>query len=232
MLTNTKFGLTGNQLKLIALITMTIDHIGLLMFPHQIIWRIIGRISMPIFAFMIAEGCRYTRRRGRYLLLMLSIGLVCQLVYWFAMHDLSQCILITFSLSIVLIYAIQYVQKKPTVLSFLVLVTAFAFVYFVAVLLPKLLPNTNFNLDYGFFGVMLPVFIYLGEKRWQAFVMAVIGLTLRNIDLGGIQWYSMMALPLLALYNGTRGKANLKYLFYFYYPLHLAALHIFFTLLP
>ena len=61
-------GLTGNQLKLLALITMTIDHIGMILFPHIPLFRIIGRLSMPIFAYMIAEGCRHTRNRKKYLL--------------------------------------------------------------------------------------------------------------------------------------------------------------------
>ena len=58
---STRFpGLTGNQLKLIALITMTIDHVGMMLLPQLRILRAIGRIAFPIFAYMIAEGCRYT----------------------------------------------------------------------------------------------------------------------------------------------------------------------------
>ena len=60
-------GLTGNQLKLIAVITMTIDHIGLAFFPQQMLFRVIGRLAFPIYAYMIAEGCRYTRSMGKYL---------------------------------------------------------------------------------------------------------------------------------------------------------------------
>ena len=60
-------GLTGNQLKLLALIAMTCDHVGLQLLPQFIILRIIGRLAAPLFAYMIAEGCRYTHDRGRYL---------------------------------------------------------------------------------------------------------------------------------------------------------------------
>ena len=61
---STRFpGLTGNQLKLIALITMTIDHVGMMLLPQLRILRAIGRIAFPIFAYMIAEGCRHTRNR-------------------------------------------------------------------------------------------------------------------------------------------------------------------------
>ena len=56
-------GLTGNQLKLIALFAMTCDHVGLQLLPNVLILRILGRLALPIFAYMIAEGCRYTRNR-------------------------------------------------------------------------------------------------------------------------------------------------------------------------
>ena len=51
--TQIKFGLTGNQLKLIALVTMTIDHVGLLLLPQLVILRIIGRLSMPLYALSL-----------------------------------------------------------------------------------------------------------------------------------------------------------------------------------
>lgn len=56
-------GLTGNQLKLLALFAMTCDHVGLQLLPQFIILRIIGRLAAPLFAYMIAEGCRYTHDR-------------------------------------------------------------------------------------------------------------------------------------------------------------------------
>ena len=66
-MTKTAWGLSGNQLKLIALITMTIDHVGAYLLPQFTILRIIGRLSMPIYAFLIAEGCRHTHDRRKYL---------------------------------------------------------------------------------------------------------------------------------------------------------------------
>jgi hypothetical protein len=68
MLTAEKLHLTGNQLKLLALLTMTCDHIGVSLFPQALWLRVIGRLALPIFAYMIAEGCRHTRNRKRYLL--------------------------------------------------------------------------------------------------------------------------------------------------------------------
>ena len=60
--------LNGNVLKIIAAILMVIDHIGFTFFPSVMILRYIGRLAMPVFAFMIAEGCRYTKDKLRYFL--------------------------------------------------------------------------------------------------------------------------------------------------------------------
>ena len=59
--------ISGNQLKIIALVAMTWDHMGKQLFP-QIGWlQIVGRLAFPIFAYMIAEGCAYTKNRKKYL---------------------------------------------------------------------------------------------------------------------------------------------------------------------
>ena len=103
--------LSGNALKIIAAVAMLIDHIGLLFFPEQMIFRVIGRIAFPIFAFMIAEGCRYTRNKLRYLLTLSSLALVIQVVYYIAMKSLVMSIFVTFSISIVLVYSLQLFKK-------------------------------------------------------------------------------------------------------------------------
>lgn len=217
--------LNGNQLKIIALVTMTIDHVGMYLLPQFVILRIIGRLSMPIFAYMIAEGCRYTKNKRYYILLTLGVGLICQVVYWIAMQSLYQCILITFSLSILLIYSIDYAVTHKTVLSYLTLIIVSIAIFFVCHILPILLPGTDFSVSYGIYGVLLPIFAFLGKDKLQSLVLFAIGLVLMNYDLGNIQWYSLITLILLALYNGSRGKYKLKYLFYIYYPTHLAALY-------
>ncbi|MBR6552622.1 MAG: hypothetical protein IKT89_07260, partial [Clostridia bacterium] len=63
-----KFGLTNNQLKIIAMFSMLLDHIGKVLLPQYPILQIIGRLAFPIFAFMIAEGCFYTKNKTRYFL--------------------------------------------------------------------------------------------------------------------------------------------------------------------
>ena len=62
-----KLSLTNNQLKIIAMISRVLDHIGLVFFPKVVLFRFLGRISFPIYAYMIAEGCAHTKNRKRYL---------------------------------------------------------------------------------------------------------------------------------------------------------------------
>ena len=70
--------LSGNMLKIIAAVTMLVDHAGILFFPSQNIYRIIGRLAFPIFAYMIAEGCKYTRNKIRYFAMIFGLAAVCQ----------------------------------------------------------------------------------------------------------------------------------------------------------
>lgn len=95
--------MSANVLKIIALITMTIDHMGFILFPDFVWMRIVGRISFPIFAFLIAEGCRYTHSRLRYLLQISLMGISMQLVLFIVTGSLYQSVFISFTLAIMLI---------------------------------------------------------------------------------------------------------------------------------
>lgn len=217
-----KPGLTGNQLKLLAMIAMTCDHVGLQLLPHLEILRIIGRLALPIYAYLIAEGCRHTRSRRNYLLRLAGLGLLCQVVYFLAMGSLYQCILITFSLSVCLIWALDTAAEKGDRGSRWGAGAVLAVVFFVSVILPELLPRTDFAIDYGLVGILLPVMIYYGKPKW-AYLTA--GLVLLALGYGGNQWFALLAVPLLMLYNGQRGRGNLGKVFYLYYPLHLVVIY-------
>ena len=212
--------LSGNTLKILAAIFMTIDHIGVILFPRVLLLRLIGRLAMPIYAFMIAEGCKYTRNRKKYFGTVFGLGAVCQTAYYLFDGSLYFSILITFSLSILMIYALQDWKQKKTVLSGLVFGAAVAAVY---------LLNQAFEIDYGFWGCMLPVFAALPHGTESDCVpmntaMLGIGLIFLSCSLGLLQFFCLAALPLLYAYNGRRGKLNLKYFFYIFYPTHLVVL--------
>ena len=216
--------LNSNHLKLIAAFAMLLDHAGILLFPRVQLLRVIGRLAYPIFAFMIAEGCRYTGHKLRYFLMVFGLGAACQLVYYFASGDTYLNILLTFSLSILLIYLLQQSQQANTWQK-----QALWSVLFCAGFLGTYGLHRVLTIDYGFWGTMTPVFVAfaLGKGKTGSklpVLMLFAGLLLLGADLGGIQYYALLSLPLLLLYNGTRGSVNMKYFFYIFYPVHLAVL--------
>lgn len=236
--------LNGNVLKLIALVTMTVDHVGGIIFPHVVWMRIVGRLAFPIFAYMIAEGCLYTRSKARYLTMIAALGILCQCIFWFAEHSMYQCILITFSLSIIMIYLLQNAWKeRNSFIHWIIFILALGVVFFVTYIVPAQPWSNGFAVDYGFFGVLLPVFIHIPDlilkdkdtlldiRFLLKWVMLGLGLILvaSTITLR-VQWWSLLALIPVLLYSGTRGRVNMKYLFYIYYPLHLGILYLVSTL--
>lgn len=221
-----KKGLTGNQLKIIAMIIMTIDHVGMVLFPGQRIFRIIGRLAYPIFAYMIAEGCCYTRSYGRYLGTMAAMAAVYQVVYFLvSWGSLYQCILVTFSLSIGLIFLCKMAMEKNNFLSCLAVGGGICLTFFLTEVLPGMLPGTDYAVDYGFWGVMLPVLVYLGKNKMQKLCICAGVLLILSGGVTNIQMWSLLSVALLALYNGQRGKWKMKYFFYIYYPLHLVVIY-------
>ena len=216
--------LNGNHLKLIAAVTMLLDHAGILLFPRVQLFRILGRLAYPIFAFMIADGCRYTGNRLRYFLMVFGLGAACQLVYYVTSGDTYLNILLTFSCSILLIYALQAMYRaKNWKREFL------WSVIFTAGVIAALAMDRLLTIDYGFWGIMVPVFVAFAQVKGKTgsklpVLMMLVGLLFLGADLGGIQHYALLSVPVLLLYNGQRGKVNMKYFFYIFYPVHLAVL--------
>lgn len=230
-------GLSGNTLKYIAALSMLIDHAGLLLFPQLPLLRVIGRIAFPIFAFMIAEGCLHTRNRLRYFLGITLLGLVCHAVQYAFAGSPTLNVLITFSISIVLIFVLLELKKalllresrsaKPLELGLLLLLLLLLGYFFCS----------RFPVDYEFAGCLVPLFAALpgldtGEKdpaaavrrrRLSVLCMLPPLLLVCHIYIP-MQYFCLAALPLLLLYNGQRGRRSTKYFFYVFYPLHLALL--------
>lgn len=217
-------GLSGNTLKIIALIAMTLDHLCLLVFPEMQWLRIIGRIAMPIFAYMIAEGCRYTKNKLKYFLMVFVLGVICQVVYFINDKSLLMGILIDFSLSILLIYAISFATKTKRLFAYFIAFLTLLGIVFLVYFLPNLV-NKSLSFDYGIGAILLPVVVYMFEKKWAKLLAMAIFLLPVCVVEWKVQWFCYLALIPLALYNGKRGKYKLKYLFYAYYPLHLVVLY-------
>ena len=215
--------LSGNALKIIALISMTCDHIGYFLLDDTIILRIIGRIAFPIFAYMISEGCKYTKNRKKYLFTILLSGLLFQVIYTGFSKSLYCNIFITFSLSIILIYAFDWakgIKEKSAYIVPLLMTVSF---FLIAEILP-LFSEHGFKIDYGFTGLFIPTVLYfIDNKKIKLFVLSIM-LIILSISIGKIEPFGILCVPLLSLYNENRGKLNLKYFFYLYYPMHLLAI--------
>ena len=218
-------GLTGNQLKIIAMISMFIDHVGAYLFPDVLELRVIGRLAMPIFAYMIAEGCRHTKNRRKYLLQILCIGVFIQLTTFLFFQTFRPEILITFSLSIICIYSIDDFLHRKNLRNGIKAITALLFVLFTSVFLPMLISNTNFEIDYGLLGVALPVCVYFAKTKVLKLIFSFVITLLMCISLP-MQLFAIFVIPLLARYNGQRGKLQIKNVFYVFYPLHILILQI------
>lgn len=224
---------------------MVVDHIGVFFFPYTAIWRILGRIAFPLFAYTFAEGCRYTKNKAAHFALLFSVAVVCQVVYYFFDEgNLNMSILVTLSLSAIFIYSLQYLKKCLFTPSVSAVEKITSGTLFAALIVTVYLLCETFVIDYGFWGCLLPVFVSLFDLKdipmpeWKnkldnkyvrilCLAVGLIFLAL-SMNVGGllqyVQWYSFLALPILFLYNGQKGKLKLKYFFYAFYPLHLVLL--------
>lgn len=244
--------MTSFALKLIALITMTIDHVGAILLPQYPILRIIGRLSFPIYCFLIAVGATHTRSKFRYLLRLLMFAFVSEIPYQFALYggrvfdDMPASLLknlrslnvfFELALGLLAIYTLQAGQK-----NFRRAVAAqktggksvFGMPCFYLALLCFLLPAgaawlaETALLSYGAYGIVILCGFYLfrqGKLQAVAYALFVLAtLCYIHHTTAVLQIYCLLAIFPLALYRGKPGIRLPKYLFYVYYPLHLLVL--------
>jgi len=157
--------LSGNALKILAAIAMVFDHVGLLFFPTNILFRKIGRLAFPIFAFLLAEGCKYTRDRKKHFLQIFVLALVCQLFYLVFMGDTYLSVLVTLTLAEWGIFALQDFKKNLFNEQNSALKKALCFLPFLSFVIATSLIAHLAKIDYGFWGCMLPVFASLTDFR-------------------------------------------------------------------
>lgn len=233
-----------NLLKLAAMLAMLCDHAGKMLFPQYPVMRIIGRMAFPIYAYCLAAGCVYTRNMLRYLERMVLLALISQPIYVVAMGHSTQAMYavsfaekpvqaalnfyvrswaahpgILFALSVGLL-AIWSLRERRLILAIAIAV----FVYL-----------AQAKLDYGWRGVVLMVLFYVFiERRWLSLpvVLAFMlwwglsgaGYSLFGVKFG-IQAFAMLALPLIYIRTSSDLKLP-KWLFYAFYPVHLALIYV------
>ncbi len=215
------------QIKLLAILAMVVDHIGLFFLPNYTFLRIIGRVSFPLFSFLIANGAHYTKNIKNYIIRILIFAFLSQVPYNLAhnsinLENVGLNILFTFFLSLLLIFAVREAKKNTL---------------FIFVLLAVLFFSCILNIDYRFYGVILPLLFYLtfNDKKKMIlsfFILAFLAsffsgiegdrLNFSKVDLGYI--FGLFSLAFILSYNHKVGL-KAKYLFYVFYPLHFLAIY-------
>lgn len=118
------FGLSGSALKVIAMISMVIDHVALYLMEHGIVlyetMRCIGRIAFPVFAFLIAEGFIHTRSRYRYFFTLLGFAVISE-IPWYLLNgaDGTHNVMFTLALGVATLMVLENLLQRSLVLGFL-----------------------------------------------------------------------------------------------------------------
>lgn len=223
-------GVTGSTLKLIAISTMVIDHIGagfltryLASNPaNEILWnaiylimRCIGRIAFPIFCFLLVEGFLHTHSVKKYASRMFAFCILSEIPFDFCFFGKLylgyQNVFFTLLFGLLTIAAIDFVSKKELekakYIACVILISLFGMA--IAELL---------STDYGMKGVFCIVILYLlKHDRKKQLIGSALSFFFEFP-------FAQLAFIPLAKYNGKRGL-SLKYLFYFFYPVHLALIY-------
>lgn len=232
--------LSGNAIKLIACAFMFVDHLGFIFFPSELIYRIIGRLAFPLFAFMIGEGAKHTRNKLRYFLTLALFAVAVEGVYFLLFKSFIRSIFVTFSFSVIIIYTLDLFKRMIFDREQSLPLTALAGILFASSVALTYFISREFPFDYGFFGAIIPVFasifrmpdnapekLKLLDNHLIHVAMLGIGVFIHAMQNNyRIQLYALLAIVLLLLYSGKRGKLRIKYFFYIFYPTHIAVLQI------
>ncbi|MEM3040916.1 MAG: TraX family protein [Nitrososphaerota archaeon] len=205
-------------LKWIAVITMTIDHIGAVLYPACWFLRVIGRLSFPLFSFLLVLGVETTRNVKNYSLRLFIFALVSQFPFVLAIGiGIFESLNVFFTLFFGVLFIYFFKKKSPLIL------------------LPILASFLNF--DYSIYGILLIGSMYLLREDRKTGIVSIILLNLLFLPVWPTQIFSLFALPIILFYSsdlktfkGSEWKNAYpfwrKYFFYVYYPLHLTLLYL------
>ena len=234
--------LNSNAIKMIAIIAMTIDHIAWLVFPGYpkeplpLLLHMVGRITCPVMCYCVAEGYHYTKDIGKYTRRLFAFAVISHFAYVFASMDfvdwksfipfyygnvLNQTsVMWSLAWGLVMLRVAESSKIKgdaaKTLLILLICLISFPSDWSCIASLCILAFGTNRGK-------------FRTQMLWMVFYVAIYAAVyFFAIDpvYGVLQMAVVLAIPVIALYNGQRGsspKVNraMKWLFYVYYPLHL-----------
>lgn len=217
--------LTGTQIKWIALITMIIDHTGLILMRgtswYQA-FRWIGRVSFPLYCFLLVEGFFHTRDIGRYIKRMAIWALISELPFDWMNHAMqgklvwsaalwnSQNVFFTLLLGLLALEGYVRWQNRGRTLLSVLWCAAMAGIALAA------------RTDYSWAGVALICFLYRFHQRAGA--RFAFGYATLLLGVNPNEYPAVVSFGLMQLYQGKRGRTRYPWLFYLAYPLHLCIL--------
>lgn len=182
-----KNGSRNDLLKLLAILTMVIDHIGYMYFPDETLFRIIGRLAFPIFAYQIAIGYSRTSNLKKYTWRLFLFALIAQIPYSFFSPDMEFSfihynVLFTFLAAIGMLYAYDtgilklksFIKDK----NFLHLLYCILLLSLTAaiIVLPEVLSFIikGFYIEYGLLGLAMILLFHIFEKKTAAAMISVV----------------------------------------------------------
>lgn len=207
-------------LQLIALVTMAVDHIGYRLFPGVDILRMIGRISFPLFAFMLVEGFTHTRSKWKYLGRLALFAALSEIpykifakgAYWWMYllgDSLWNNVFFELLLIFIAIWGVQAALEKNKL-------------FFVIPALCAVLAGLMGTM-YGVYGILMGICFYIFRNDRLLAIACLAALTiiycLQNWSL--FQIYAIIAAVPIYFYNGKLGRRLPKYFAYIFYPAHL-----------
>lgn len=137
-------------MQIIAMITMLIDHVGAIFCPNEIMWRIIGRIAFPLYAYCIVIGYQRTKNLPRYFWRLFVLAAASQLPFMVALKPDGINAVAELMLGLAVIVALDRFSGPLT--DSLVLIAGLAL-------------SEVCKLDYGAYGVLL-VMVYRYTKGY------------------------------------------------------------------
>ncbi|MCT2194109.1 conjugal transfer protein TraX [Paenibacillus sp. p3-SID1389] len=202
-------------MQLIAMITMLIDHVGLLFFPGDVLWRIIGRIAFPIYAYALVQGYQHTSNYRKYASRLLLIAVLSQIPYQLAFDTNGLNVVATLFVSLLVLRMLD--SSKPGPLS--------AIIIAVVCVIMEVLP-----FDYGAYGLLL-VLIFKFANQGKTVAMHLL---LNLVYLFAYGWVIQLAsiLPTLVIAYGPGLWRKLetwrlpRWVWRAFYPAHLVVLAI------
>lgn len=226
-------GLNRDEIKYIAIFAMLLDHIAWYFLdfasPAAQIFHTVGRITAPVMCFFLAQGFKYTRSRPRYALRLGGFALVSQ-IPWVILRETEWYALdfnMLFTLLICLFVLWAYEDIKNAALKYLVIAALFA---------------ASMACDWFFLAPMFTLVFYFAQQDRKKmclrfavaaaasfaviFLMNLNGSDAKNALLSTLYVLGLfLCIPLLLLYNGRKGRYKAsKWVFYIFYPAHLAVI--------